>query len=182
MLTVYGVKAPEPKTEEELNRFLRKKELRLDNNYTVTGEYWEKKLSDTTDFPFPTVAIFDKNKKFISYYNETKSTCSGGIPLFIENLDKTKTIKNTTNPNFEDIFFNLRSFKGEDISFDTLQEGDFYIFAYWASFFGKLNNGIKDWETAAQSNTNADIVFIKVNFDIHPWWNSKYLEKVKIEY
>lgn len=115
--------------------------------------------------------VFNKQGEYIPYSPNDEWICKSNIVGYLTQLRTDTTYTTSSSRTLAHNLSTLRTLKGKKVELTELPEADFYVFAYWATFIGRVNKeNLPIWEQDARNNPKAKIHLMKVSLDIQEWW------------
>ena len=176
---VYGIHQPRVENQKSINKFIEKKELADDNNYSLPFDEYVSRLQRMKKLP--SIYIFDKQRNNLPFISKKDSTtCNASSYDFVSMLDPKYEYEIDSAIHYTDHAKYLVDLTGKASEITPPEDADYVVFVYWATFMGKVNKQqTKRWEEAVKGNSNAKIAVYKVNMDFQEHWGEENLKSLK---
>lgn len=168
---LYGVKKPKEMSEKDILKKAQHFDIDTSNMYCLNFEDWPTITNSLKGVP--DMLVFNKVGEHIPYSENDAWICKSNIDGYLALLQPVDTM-HAISPGrtLAHQLSTLRTLKGKKVELAELPPADFYVFAFWATFIGKVNkDNVPIWERDARSNTKAKVHLMKVSVDIQEWWD-----------
>ena len=174
IMKVYKIKSPEIENKLSILKSANRYKLDTTNIFTVSSEYYLKKLKESDGIP--NAAVYDAKGNYIEY-RKTDTSCNAGLFEFIPKLKLDTVLNYKTKETLQNELTKFRDLDG-NILVNVLDKNyDFYILIFNTVWTGNLNKDhVKVWEDLAKNNMKSKIKVFTINLDIQEYWNKNEQE------
>ena len=168
-MKVYKIKSPEIENKSSILKSANRYKLDTTNIFTVSSEYYLKKLKESDGIP--NASVYDARGNYIEY-RKTDTSCNAGLFEFIPKLKLDTVLNYKTKETLQNELTKFRDLDGNILANILDKNYDFYILIFNTVWIGNLNKDhVKVWEDLAKNNTKSKIKVFKINLDIQEYWN-----------
>ena len=169
IMKVYKIKSPEIENKSSILKSANRYKLDTTNIFTVSSEYYLKKLKESDGIP--NASVYDARGNYIEY-RKTDTSCNAGLFEFIPKLKLDTVLNYKTKETLQNELTKFRDLDGNILANILDKNYDFYILIFNTVWTGNLNKDhVKVWEDLAKNNTKSKIKVFKINLDIQEYWN-----------
>lgn len=169
---LYGIKKPRPVPAQQIRH--KALDLGLDTSrlFVIRQEHYPTVMNAVSTFP--NLFIFDKAGNRYNYRGNPDE-CKASAADFIRNLRQGAAYDHPADSAFLRLPQQIETLQGMPFALENLPEADFYLFAYWGTFLGKLNrNYVAEWNRLVQQNRQARLALFFISCDLRVEWGDKY--------
>lgn len=170
---LYGIKKPRQVSTEKIEKKAKKLGLDTFGLYSVRVQHYPNLLNEVKSLP--NIRIYDKAGNLYNYRQNPKG-CNWAFN-FIKNLGSDSTYACINDSSFYKLPFQLEGLHGQPFDTKALPDADYYVFIFWGTFLGKLNQrDVIPCVEQAKNNSHAKIQIIPVSIDLRRHWGADYLK------
>lgn len=178
MLYHFGVRNPKVENKTQIEYYLKKNKLNVDNCYALKDTAILNKFNNGA-VGIPEIRFYDKNGYLMLYRDNKK--CNAQNDSLISFLDPKNIVKIDSANKIDDCLKELKTLDGKEMNIEEFKHYDYYLIMYWAKWTGQVNSKkMTDWENSLKQKNDLKIKTIKVTTDYMDFWELNKKDMAKI--
>lgn len=180
---LYGIKKPKQKEKSKILKYADKHNFSDRENYALVFNGYVDR-SARNGGTVNTIKFFDYRGNLLIPKTSLKSTCSARISGYISELGDTSLFIATDSLLFTDYVDGLTTLDGDNVEVSLEPNVEFYAVVTWATFAGRLNRNLIEWESLLDSmSAHHQISVTRLNLDMQSFWGNdpQYTGELKPE-
>ncbi|MCX6251970.1 MAG: hypothetical protein NTX61_14615 [Bacteroidetes bacterium] len=175
LLKTKGITKPRMETTQTIQRYINSKLTGKGRQLYIAKDSIEIFTLYSMIDGFPSVDFFTTGGELIDYNDHV--SCAGKADEFAAQMIRGTDYKINPKYKLHEIASKLHSIDGTEIV--SAEGADYFMFVYWAKYFGSLNNNVFDILKTLQNNKRVNVKVILVNLDFQSSWGMKKIPQFK---